>query len=137
MSSPDVHVQRLLAFVRERQPPVLLAQVEEGVTERETLWLFHIQDRTAVGKRIESYADFINVSALYRRFDDLRCDVDLRDCIVVSAFDGDTVVSVEAERGRLPRTELDELRAVGVGDMAWWARGASPRAQWILHKCDG
>ncbi|HWN70857.1 MAG TPA: hypothetical protein VNM90_24615 [Haliangium sp.] len=122
--------------MRERQPPVILAQVEEGVTARETLWLFHIQDRAAVGKRIESYADLGDASAFYRRFDNPRCDAGLRDCIVVSPFGGDTVVSVEAEHGRLPRTELEDLRAAGVGDMAW-ARDASPRAQWILHQCGG
>lgn len=88
-----------------------------------------------MGKRVESYADFVNASAFYRRFDNPRCDSGLRDCIVVSAFGGDTVVSVEAERGRRPRTELEELRAVGVGDIAW-AHG-SPRAQWILHGCGG
>jgi CHAT domain-containing protein len=134
MSPPGVHVRRLLAFVREHQPAVLLAQVEEGVTARETLWLFRIQGQAAMGKRIESYADFVNALAFYRRFDNPRCDAGLRDCIVVSAFGGDTVVGVEAEHGRLPRTELEDLRAVGIGDMAW-ARGASPRAQWILHQC--
>jgi MYXO-CTERM domain-containing protein len=136
MSPPGVHVRRLLAFVRERQPPVLLAQVEEGVTARETLWLFRIQGQAAVGKRVESYADFVDAAAFYRRFDNPRCDENLRDCIVVSAYGGDTTVSIEPEHGSLPRTEIEDLRGAGVGDMAW-VRGASPRAHWILHQCDG
>jgi MYXO-CTERM domain-containing protein len=136
MSPPGVHVRRLLAFVRERQPPVILAHVEEGVTARETLWLFRIQGQAAVGKRVESYADFVDAAAFYQRFDNPRCDEGLRDCIVVSAYDGNTIVSVEAEHGRLPRSELEDLRGAGIGDMAW-VRGASPRAQWILHQCDG
>ena len=70
------------------------------------------QGQAAMGKRIESYADFVDTLAFYRRFDNLRCDAGLRDCIVVSAFGGETGVGVEAEHGRLPRTELKELRAV-------------------------
>jgi MYXO-CTERM domain-containing protein len=136
MSPPGVHVRRLLAFVREQQPLVILAQVEEGVTARETLWLFRIQGEAAVGQRVENHADFVDASAFYRRFENPRCDEGLRDCIVVSAYGGDTTVSIEAEHGSLPRAELEELRGAGVGDMAW-ARGASPRAQWILHECGG
>lgn len=75
--------------------------------------------------RVESYADFVDAAAFYRRFDNPRCDADVRDGIVVSAFGGDTVVSVEAERGRLPRTELEGLSGAGVADAAW-ARGAPP-----------
>jgi CHAT domain-containing protein/Tfp pilus assembly protein PilF len=134
MSPLGVHVRRLLAFVREQEPQVILAQVEEGATARETLWLFRIQGRVAMGKRVESHDDFVDASAFYRRFDNPRCNEGLRDCIVVSAYGGDTIVSIESEHGDLPRTELEALSGAGVSDMAW-IRGTSLRAQWVLHRC--
>lgn len=136
LSPPGVRVRRLLAFARERRQPIILAHAEEGETARETLWLFRIQGREAVGERVERYADFADAAAFHRRYDNPRCHAAGRDCVVISAYDGDTIVSVEATHGRLPRTELAELRGAGVRDVAW-ARGASARAQWVLRQCGG